>query len=573
MRLRAFGAATLHEENRAALGIALSYLAFGVIWILASDRVLLWMVRDARRLAAAQTLKGWVFVLFTSLLLYALIRAAIRARAKIRERTEESERFAERLIDNLPGAVYACANDRLWTMTYLSPYVEDLVGYRPEELVHNERLSFASLIHPNDRERVWRQVQAAVRQRRSFQVEYRLQDRRGGLRWIREHGCAVYAADGEVLRLEGFLTDVTERRQAQEQIERQVDRLRSLLAIDRAIAGSVDPTVSLGVVLDQVTAELDVDAAAVLRFDPDLGRLDYAAERGVRMRGLRDVPLQAGEGHAGLAALTRETVRVEDLRRSPADPLWARIASAEGFIDYFAVPLVARGQLRGVLELAHRAQLKPDEGWLEFLEVLAGQTAIALDGAWLLQDLERTTRRLGAACDAAFAGWACTLDLRNDGTPGRSRRVAELALRIAERLDVAREALLPLRRGCLLRSLDPGKCEELRSALPLLGPALEVPAGRRERWDGTGGPLGLRGEQIPLTARIAAVADAWDALRGGLDTRGWTADRAREHIREESGKHFDPRVVEAFLSLERETVEWVETMGNGRGVAGSPIER
>jgi HD-GYP domain-containing protein (c-di-GMP phosphodiesterase class II) len=92
---------------------------------------------------------------------------------------------------------------------------------------------------------------------------------------------------------------------------------------------------------------------------------------------------------------------------------------------------------------------------------------------------------------------------------------------------------------------------EMLSPIAYLRPALEIPYGHHEKWDGTGYPRGLRGEEIPLAARVFAVADVWDALRSDRPYRpAWSEADARAYIREGAGAHFDPRVVEAFLNLE-----------------------
>ncbi len=91
---------------------------------------------------------------------------------------------------------------------------------------------------------------------------------------------------------------------------------------------------------------------------------------------------------------------------------------------------------------------------------------------------------------------------------------------------------------------------EWLSPIPFLRPALDIPYCHHEKWDGTGYPRGLKGEEIPLAARIFAIVDVWDALTSDRPYRkGWTKEQARQHIQEQSGKHFEPRVVEAFLQM------------------------
>lgn len=124
-----------------------------------------------------------------------------------------------KLMDNLPGMVYRCRNDRDWTPEFISGGSCELTGYVPEELVHNACVSYGSLIHPDDRETVWLEVQAAIRDHRPFQLMYRIRRRDGAERWVWERGCAVHAEDGGVEALEGFITDITDRRRLEERLQ------------------------------------------------------------------------------------------------------------------------------------------------------------------------------------------------------------------------------------------------------------------------------------------------------------------------------------------------------------------
>jgi HD-GYP domain-containing protein (c-di-GMP phosphodiesterase class II) len=101
-----------------------------------------------------------------------------------------------------------------------------------------------------------------------------------------------------------------------------------------------------------------------------------------------------------------------------------------------------------------------------------------------------------------------------------------------------------------LMERHPVYARDLLMSIPYLRPALDIPYCHHEKWDGTGYPRRLQGEQIPLAARIFAVVDVWDALTQDRPyRRAWSEDRAREYIRAELGRHFDPRVGEAFLKM------------------------
>jgi PAS domain S-box-containing protein/putative nucleotidyltransferase with HDIG domain len=366
-----------------------------------------------------------------------------------------------------------------------------------------------------------------------------------------------------------------------EEAARRLRHTQALRNIDMAITGSLDLRVTFKVILDEITGQLDIDAAAILRLDPYSGVLRYEAWRGFRTVNPASFSLRLGEGHAGRAAQKRRSLIIHDLRAAEPDPAQGRLFTEEGFTAYYAVPLIAKGRVQGVLEVFHRNPVKPNGEWLEFLETMAGQAAVAIDNAELFYDLERSRVELIQAYDATLEGWAYALDLKDEETEGHSRRVTALTLRIAREMGVNQEELAHVRRGALLHDigkmgipdavlLKPGKLTaeewetmrrhpvyafQMLSRIDYLRPALDIPYCHHEKWDGSGYPRGLKGEEIPLAARIFAVVDVYDALTSERPYRpAWPREKALEYIREESGKHFDPRVVELFLSLGEQEV-------------------
>lgn len=136
--------------------------------------------------------------------------------AKCAERElSEKQRVLSTLMSNLPGLAYRCRNDEQWTMEFLSEGCLELTGYAPAELLGNRHTSYAQIIHPEDRRHVWEEVQAALQQRRRFQLLYRVVTKDGLEKWVWEQGMGVFSADGQVVSCEGFVADVTERRRAE----------------------------------------------------------------------------------------------------------------------------------------------------------------------------------------------------------------------------------------------------------------------------------------------------------------------------------------------------------------------
>lgn len=358
-----------------------------------------------------------------------------------------------------------------------------------------------------------------------------------------------------------------------EETERRYRHLGALRTIDLAITGSLDLGLTLRVILEQVLLRLQVDAADFMMLNPSSQLLEPIAGRGFRSE--RRETLRLGEGTAGKAALERKRVHLADLSAA-ANLMRKWLVTDERFVAYFGVPLIAKGRVLGVLEVFHRAPLTPDTEWMEFLDALATQAAIAIESAALFENLQRSSAELALAYESTLEGWSQALDLRDRETEGHSQRVTEMTVQLARAMGMSEADITQARRGALLHDIGkmgipdsvllkagpltedewqlmrrhPEYAYQLLSPIEYLRPALDIPYGHHERWDGSGYPKGLREEQIPLAARIFAVADVWDALRSDRPYRpGWPEGKARDYIREQSGKLFDPKVVAAFLAL------------------------
>lgn len=371
--------------------------------------------------------------------------------------------------------------------------------------------------------------------------------------------------------------DITERKRAETTIRAQLERLSGLHTIDIAIKSSFNLSTTLGILLEQVVKQLQVDAASVLVVNSSLSTLEYAAGYGFRSNLTKKTSVKLGESYSGRAVLERRVVEIDLLSVDLPDLVRDRHFKEEGFVSYYGVPLIAKGMAIGVLEVFHRASVRRDQDWLDFLNTLADQAAIAIDNAKLFEDLRISNIELTNAYEATIEGWSRALDLRDKETEGHTQRVTETTLTLAHRMEYPKDDFLQLRYGALLHDigkmgvpdnilLKPDKLTEeeweiMRKhpvfAYELLSPirylksaALDIPYCHHEKWDGSGYPRGLKGTQIPMAARIFAVVDVWDAITSNRPYRSaWSREQALKYIRDESGRHFDPQVVEAFLAL------------------------
>jgi HD-GYP domain-containing protein (c-di-GMP phosphodiesterase class II) len=248
--------------------------------------------------------------------------------------------------------------------------------------------------------------------------------------------------------------------------------------------------------------------------------------------------------------------------------------SREGFISYFGVPLIAKGQVKGVMEIYQRDILDLEPEATTFLEMLASQAAIAIDNTELFYNLQSSNAELVLAYDGTLAGWASAQELRDKEIEGHTRRAADLTTRLARAVGMSEGELMHIHRGALLHDigkmgipesvvLKPGPLTEdewaimrkhpehgfkMLAPISYLQPALEIPYSHHERWDGSGYPRGLKGDQIPLAARVFAVVDVWDALTSDRPYRpAWTEEETRAYLRQQAGILFEPRIVEIFL--------------------------
>jgi putative nucleotidyltransferase with HDIG domain len=196
----------------------------------------------------------------------------------------------------------------------------------------------------------------------------------------------------------------------------------------------------------------------------------------------------------------------------------------------------------------------------------------------MVSNLSRTQNDLLKAYDETLEGWAKALELRDKETKGHSERVTNLTLTLAESMGVQGEALVNIRRGALLHDIGkmgvpdailhkngplddrewqvirqhPQHAYNMLKHIEYLQAALEVPHGHHEKWDGTGYPRGLKGEAIPLSARIFTIVDVYDALTNDRPYRmAMRGEEALAYLTEHSGSHFDPKVVAAFVTLMR----------------------
>jgi len=528
--------------------------------------------RDGRTLLVQVTLRR-----LGSRVLVSVVDQTERRRSE--DEARRSERVYRALIENSFDGVALLGPDML-----LRPVGE--VAARALGVVPRDAAEAAprELIHPADRQ-VFAEAAArlAGRPNERETLTYRTRDAQGRWHWL-EGTLTNLADDPDIGAHVLHFHDVTGRVRAAEevahlnaQLERRLQHLQALRRIDMAITNAIDVGLALDIFLEQVQADLGVEAAGVLLYEPHGQVLKPAAGRGFGVP-LAEDEVRLGDGLAGYAALEQRTVHVPDLRVDGRLGASVDTAAQAGFVSYWAVPMLTKGQLQGVIELYTRAPLVPDAEWFEFLETFADQGAIAVESAQLFRSLERSNIELQLAYDRTIEGWANALDLKDEETAGHSKRVTRLTVRMAQRIGIDAKEIVHVQRGALLHDIGkmgipdsillkrgpltpeerqemerhPVYAYELLSPIEFLRPAIDIPYCHHEKWDGSGYPRGLVGEQIPIPARIFAIVDVFDALTSDRPYRAaWDRERTLAHIGEQTGSHFDPELVAAFMEMIR----------------------
>ncbi len=354
------------------------------------------------------------------------------------------------------------------------------------------------------------------------------------------------------------------RREQNELLQRVSALLHKTLDLDRL----------LHQVFEQVKALLHAEGTSVWLVDEKLGVVVCRIATGAKADQLRQMAVPLGQGIVGAAAAQAKTILVADARNDPR--VYRSVDTTTGFVtrSLLTVPLLHQGRCLGAIQVVNKHEAEGDftKADQDLLEQLADSAALAIENAQLYAKLQQNY-------EGTLDALAGALDLRDNETQGHSRRVTEYTMLLAKEIGLAADELDDVRRGALLHDLGkigvpdrilhkPGRLDaderkemerhpslgfEMLAGIPFLAKAAEVVLFHQEHFDGRGYPRGAAGEDIPLAARLFAIADTYDAI---TSDRPYRAARpyaaARAEIVKESGKQFDPKAVEAFLAIPKE---------------------
>ncbi|MBE0683532.1 MAG: GAF domain-containing protein [Anaerolineales bacterium] len=381
-----------------------------------------------------------------------------------------------------------------------------------------------------------------------------------------------------------FLRDLTQavstlnkvKSNVSKQIQTHETQFDALVRIGSAINSSLGLKRVLAEVMDRLVSLMRAERGFLMLRESD-GNLKVHVARGID-----NVDLNEDEFAVSKTVINRvvETGKLVLTTNAQEDPRFEAQFSVAAYhlLSILCVPLNIKDKLIGVIYVDNRAHTGVfQQENFDLISAFANQAAIAIHNARLFDDLQASNEELEIAYQATLEGWVRALDLRDKETEGHTKRVTSLTQTLARGMGLKEDEIIHITRGALLHDigkmaipdgilLKPDKLSEDERALiekhpryayemlnpiKFLHPALDIPYCHHEKWDGSGYPRKLKGEDIPFAARIFAVVDVWDALVSDRPYRkGIQPSEVKKSIRELSGSHFDPRVVDAFLSLD-----------------------
>ena len=504
------------------------------------------------------------------------IQSAVRDISE-RKRAEQALRGSEEklrlFVEHVPVVLAMLDHD----MRYIAVSRRLITDYKLEETDLTGKSHYE--VFPDIPER-WKEIHQrglAGEVIRSEEDEFIRMD--GSVQWLRWEVLPWYTTDDEIGGIVIFTEEISERKRADMELRRYAQNTAAMYELSQRMLTSSNLELIYASAHQAVEKMMPCDAFIVALLDEKKQEIEDAY--------LWDLDRRwPSERHpVSQAQLTTYII-------SEAKPLlvnrWNeshdRVTGTVSFgyteLDtqsVLAVPLFhTSGECFGMIS----AQAYPPDAYtgehLQLLATVASQISETIENVRLVSDLQKSNMELSLAYDATIEGWSHAMDLRDKETEGHTQRVTRLTIELARQMGVSEPEIVQIRRGALLHDIGklgvpdiillksdmltteewevmrkhPQFAYEMLVGIDYLKDALDIPLCHHERWDGKGYPRGLKGEEIPLAARIFTIMDVWDAITTDRPyRRGWSKDAAIQHIRSESGKQFDPIVVENFLAL------------------------
>jgi putative nucleotidyltransferase with HDIG domain/PAS domain S-box-containing protein len=358
--------------------------------------------------------------------------------------------------------------------------------------------------------------------------------------------------------------------------ELQLRRISFFNLVSKSVGSTLDFDSISQLILEQIQAALEADIVVLYMLDKENDEFVCKVSNGLKLNSLNNIRIKFGQPYVGIAAEEKRTTKVFDFSSiDPASPL-GHVIKSEKINSQFCSPIIVGGKVTGVLEIFQRKPFIPSDEWFSYLEAMSFQTGIALEYGELYMELQKTYINLENSYEATIEGWSSALDLRDQETEGHSQRVTSLSIAMASKLGLDHEEVRRYRRGALLHdigkigipdsilkkpgSLDKDEWKVMKShpqmaanilkKIPYLADCIDIPLYHHERFDGKGYPTGLKGTEIPLSARVFSIIDVYDALTSDRPYRkAWTKTATIKYLRDMAGTQFDPAIVPVFIEM------------------------
>jgi putative nucleotidyltransferase with HDIG domain len=366
------------------------------------------------------------------------------------------------------------------------------------------------------------------------------------------------------------------KNQVTARMEVQAKQIGALMGVGSVINSSLGLKRVLSEVMDRLIALMHAERGFLMLRESD-GVLRVQVARGMDKEDVSEDKFAISYTVVGRVTESGEVILTSNAQEDPRFESQMSVA-AYHLLSILCAPLKIKDDLIGVIYVDNRVHSGMfQQADLELISAFANQAAVAIDNARLFDDLQESNEELEIAYQATLEGWVRALDLRDKETEGHTKRVTALTQKLAKAMGVNDDDLIHITRGALLHDIGkmaipdgillkpdmltddertlikkhPVYAYEMLSPIKFLLPALDIPYCHHEKWDGSGYPQGLKGEQIPFAARIFTVVDVWDALVSDRPYRkGLKPPDIRKYISEQAGIYFDPKVVDVFLGLD-----------------------
>jgi HD-GYP domain-containing protein (c-di-GMP phosphodiesterase class II) len=354
--------------------------------------------------------------------------------------------------------------------------------------------------------------------------------------------------------------------------------LSTLLRVSSSLASTLELSEVLQIAIESATELINLDTGAIYTLENEslyLGAttppLPADLPKELRLANIHD------HLHLREAITTKQPVFLEDARNATLSLAEKIVVDSRHLVSILYFPLLVKETAIGAFIVGTTRRIREfTDKEIDLCKILSFQVSLAVANAKLYAEAQQAIVDLTQAYDATLEGWSRVLDMRDHVTDEHTHRVADLTAELAKKMDISESELGDIHRGALLHDIGkmgipdsilqkpdvlteteweimqthPELAYKFLSHISYLAPALDIPLCHHEKWDGTGYPRKLKGEQIPVAARIFAVVDVFDALTSDRPYRkAWEREKALEYIQQQSGKHFFPEAVEAFLKM------------------------